>query len=491
MTLRYRFFIILAGFFLLANLLVMNDLTALWPGPESWLAWRCLNGEAGGAPYERLGALIMGQEGLSPFWMRLPGAAVFALALAGYWVISRKLFESEVLLTTLLVFSASLLAPNMAKVATGDIWAMATQWLAFAAMVRFLKQPALVWRLAFYGLLFLALWAQPLNALIFLMGSGAYLYFRHPQGKRLWSLNPWLAGALLFLPLYFLGWSTFGQAGFLVGFRTGRFLLWNLAGMFPFLGFVLAGIWETHKRLGRQEEMAILNAAGLIFALLAHSLALQGVLALVVAKQLKSYFDSKYPYGTIVKTGAILHLVAAFFVIMPLMVGGFLQYQGPGFRAMLAAGGIYWMFSFVAVIGLFSYNQRYLIEGLVLGGLLVTTLFWLQANPLLQQKTGWPRQLVEQSREKTAARGITSSFLVQPGEAPFPALAPYSKAAYPDTHILSGPKSLRHAWETSREAVFLLEREKAEELGTAVPADTIRGWDNRLRAVEYVLLVKK
>ena len=491
MTVRYRFFVALASFFLLVNLLVMNDFTTLWAGAESLLAWQSMNGESGVTPHELLQSIIMGAEQVPHFGMRLPGVLIFVLALGAYWGISRKLLGSEVLVSTLLVLGASLLIPNLAKAATGDIWAMTTQWLAFAVLIRFLKQPSLLWRVVFYGLLWLAVWVQAANALIFLMGSSAFLYFLHPEGKRLWSLNPWGAGLLVFLLLYFTQLLTFSQDGFLAGFRASRFLLWNLIGILPFLGFVLAGIWETAQRVGRREEMAILNAAGLIFALLGHSWALQGIFALLAARQLKNYFDPNYPYGPAVKAGALLHLVAAFFVLTPLMVGSFLQFRAPGFRAMLATGGIYWMLSFTAVIGLFGPNRRYLYGGVILGGLLLTTMFWLQLNPLLQQKMSWPRVLVQQSMQDAEVDESMPSFLVHQQKTPFPVLAPYSKAAFPQTALLNGSDNLQQVWDTSGTAVFLLELSDAEKLKAATPRDSITGWDSRLRSVDYILLVKK
>ncbi len=491
MTTQYRVFTYIAGSLLVANLLVMNDFTALWWGAESWLVWRGLDGSLPGSLYGMvLSWTVVGGE-IPHFLIRLPGALVFILALGAYWSIARKLFGKEVLVSTLLVLSASLLMPNLAKVATGDIWAMATQWLAFAALIRFLKQPARLWRAVFYLLLFLAVWVQPANALAFLMGSSAFLYFLHPQGRRLLSLNPWLAGLAVFLLIYLTGLGAFGQGGFLVGFRSGRFLLWNLIGILPFLGFVLAGLWETARRLGRREEMAVLNAAGLIFALLGHSLALQGLLAFVAARQLKHYFDPNYPHGPVVKAGAIFHLVGAFCIITPVMIGSFFQFGGVGFRAMLAIGGIYWMLSFIAVIGLFGPNRRYLHGGVIMGGLLLTTLFWLQANPLLQQKLNWPHTLVQSSQENEAARQAGRVFLMYEEGSPFSPLAAYSRAVYSNTQLLRGPATLEESWNETGQALFFLERSEAEKLKAAEPADTIKGWDSRLRLVEYVLLVKE
>lgn len=492
MTAQYRFFLCLAGIFLLINLFIANGFTSLWDGAEAFLAWQGLDGVAASSPQELVLGLILKDGGIPHFQMRLPGALVFILAMAAYWVVARKLFGGEAVLSTLLFLGASLLVPNIAKIAAGDIWAMASQWLAFIVLIRFLKQPSLQWRLAFYGLLALAIWIQPANALIFLMGSSAFLYFLHPQGKRLWRLNPWLAGLALFLLLYYSGLATFSQEGFLVGFRSGRFLLWNLAGILPFLGFVLAGLWETLQRLGRREEMALINAAGLLFSLLGHSLALPGILAFLVAKQLKNYFSPNYPYTSVVKTGALLHLTAAFCLLTFLMAGSFFQFQAIGFRATLAAGGIYWMLSFIAVIGLFGPNRRYLLGSLPLSGLLLTTLFWLQLNPLLESRRGWPKALARQSREITGPAGSDAACLIsRQGEA-FPALAPYAKAAFPETALLNDPAHLPQAWADEKGGVFLLERSDADKLEpSSRPALSIKGWDKHLKAAEYVLLIRE
>ncbi len=490
MTVQYRIFLYLAGFFLLANLLIMNDVTSLWDGAEALLAWRALNQVPGHAPQELLQAAIIGADGIPHFRMRLPGALLLIFSFVVFWLAGRKLFGREVVLNTLLLLGASLLAPNLAKVAAGDIWAMLSQWLAFVIMLRFLKQPVLLWRLAFYFFLLLAIWVQPINALIFLLGSGAFLYFLHPQGKRLRGLNPWLAALAFFLPLYYSGLTTFSQEGFLFGFRSGRFLLGNLIGILPFLGFVLAGLRETAQRLRRREEMALVNAAGILFALPGHSLALQGILAFLAARQLRSYFDPRYPYAPIVKTGALLHLVAAFCVLTMLMMAGFFQFQGAGFRAMLAAGGIYWMCSFIAVIGLFGPNRRYLLGGMSLGGLLLTMLFWLQANPLLESRRGWVRTLAQQSREMAGAEKDIRAFLLQEAGQPFSALAPYTRAVYAQTALLDNPAQLKKTWADEKQGVFLLKCSEAGSLGALTTPYSVEGWENCLRAVEYCIVIK-
>ncbi len=495
---RNRIFLGAMAVLLLANLLVMNDFTSLWEGAESFLAWRALHGEAGSSPQEWIMALSFGSGQVPHFTMRLPGAIVFLLTLGAYWLMSERLFGREVALTTLLLAAASLLLPNMAKVAAGDIWAMGSQWLAFTAMLRYLKQPKLSWRLSFYGLFFFAIWIQAANSLVFLLGSSAFLYFAHPQGRRLWGLNPWLFGLAAAGLLYTTQLISFSNHSFVVGFHSGRFLLWNLIGVLPFAGFVVAGIWETGKQARRREELALVNTAALLFALAGHSLALQGLLAALAARQAIRYFDANYPFRPIVKTTALLHLLFAFFAIMALMIGSFLQFGGLGFRSAIAGSLTYWMSSFVAVLGMFGEKRDYVLGGTALSGMLLILLFWLQLNPLLESKRDWPRELVKQAADKVPQEREITAFLLLRDSAAFPALAPYTKAVFPKTVLLDNRAQLEEAWAGKTKGLFLLEKEVADSLNpglaSAIRADSVplvvKGWNTRLRAQEYTVLLK-
>lgn len=490
MSIQKRLFIGVAAILFLANLLVMNDFTSLWDGPESFIFWQLSQGGSKGSLYEGVLSLVYN---LGIFWFRLPGALLLLLAMPLYWLISQKIFGRQATLYTLLALAASLLMPNLAKCASGDVWAMVTQWLAFATLIRFLKQPERGWQLLFYLLLALAVWVQPMNALIFLLGVSIYLYFAHPQGKNLIRLQPWLAGPAFAGILYALNMLSFDGQGFVVGFRSGRFFLWNFLGLLPFLGFWMAGLWESFQRARKGEELARISLGAFIFAMLGHSLALQGILALLVAKQWQGAFQSGYPYKPIVLTGALLHLLGIFFAAILLMIGGFHEFGPLGFRAGVATTGAYWMLSFVGVIGLVGGNRRYVIGGAVLAGLLLTTLFWLQLNPLLESRRNWASRLVQETAvySKQAGQPPTKNILVfHPNGTPFPKLAAYAGAAFPHIRLLQTDTELRAALAEAQVSYVLLPVETARKLepDSGREIKRIEGWTDGLQPLEYVLL---
>ncbi len=488
MSVAQRIFLGLAAFLLAVNVLIMNDLSTLWDGAEALLAWQSGRGEAGIA---LPGALLAKAWPQGVFWFRLPGALLLLLAFPLYWWIAKAILGREATIYTLLVLAASLLVPNLAKVASGDIWAMVTQWLGFAVLLRFLKQPHLLWRLAFYSLLALAIWIQPVNASIFLLGSSAYLYFAHPQGKNLLSLQPWLAGAAIAAVLYWGKLLPLDNSYFVIGFQSGRFLLWNFLGMAPFIGFCLAGLWGSVQRARQGEELALVNLGALAFALLGHSLALQGILALLAAKQLQGYFMPGYRYKGVVQAGAILHLIAVFFGAFFLLAVGFFQFDGIGYRAAAATAGLYWMLSLVGVLGLVGSNRRHTLGGTALAGLLLTTLFWLQLNPLLESRRAWPKKLVEDTaRLVPALKSETGPvcFIYQPVDEPFRALAAYAQLAFPHTSLLDSEAALRQAMESQTANCFLLPAERVEALAPGQADLRAEGWDSGFRIVAYEAL---
>lgn len=462
-------------FLLLAfNLLAANDYTTLWSGAESFLAWRALHGAAGMSLHEQILAWPLADGALSSFWLRLPGGLLLLLALPLYYALARPLFGKQAVMYTLLLLAASLLAPNLAKLASGDSWSLVLQWLSFAALIRYLKQPKWSWQLLFYALFALAIWVQPLQALIFILGTATYLYIMHPQGKALWRLNPWAMGGLTAASLYAAQLVVFGQHAFYFGFQTGPFLLANLIGILPFLGFVLAGVWEYVQRRG--EELAILHLGALAFALIGHSMALPAVLAMIAAKPLRNYFDDRYPYRSLVQAGAVLQLVAAACLLIFAMITSFFEFGGLGFRAGLAAGGLYWMMSFIAVIGLVAVKQRYMIMGTLLSGLLFSTAFWLQVNPLLESQRQWARQIVAYATEQSSAPSTETcavAGLSTEGKALFPNVAVYSKLSFPKTELLDSPAQAAELWPGPPPDVFLLPPDWLPPVDTS-RVDTVR-----------------
>ncbi|MCB0571033.1 MAG: hypothetical protein KDC66_14765 [Phaeodactylibacter sp.] len=487
MSFQKHLFYAIAAILFLANVLVMNDYTSLWDGAETWVYWQALQGAQVKALPEAILSLVY-QHGF--FWFRLPGAMLLLIAFPVFAWATGRLWGKETVLGTLLVLAASLFVPNLAKLASGDVWALVLQWLAYAALLRYLKQPRLLWQLMFYLLFFLAVWVQAIQSLVFLVGYSVYLYFAHPQGRNLQRLQPWLAGPAVAAVLYFAGVLDLDDQGFMFGFRTGRYLLWNFIGLLPFWGFWMAGLWESITRARKGEELARINLGAVIFALLGHSLALQGILALLVAKQWQAYSRPAYPHKPIVLAGAVLHLVGILFAAILLLIAGFHEFGPVGFRAAAAAAGPYWVLSFVGVVGLLGGRRRYMAGGPVLAGLLVTTFFWLQLNPLLESRRSWPEQLVSKAVSQVQqARGM-ACLVISPVSEPVPKLAAYALEAFPATEWVNTESAARASLESLHNTVVFMPEEWAKKLapGKEITARA-EGWDDRLKGRVYVLLL--
>ncbi len=471
---------------LLFNLLVSNDYTTLWSGPESLLAWQALHAEAGPTLHEQLLASVGRPGAINLFLLRLPGVLVLSLSLLLFYVLLRPLLGRQHMANTLLLAAASLLITNLAKVGAGDIWALSLQGISLALLLRYLKQPKRAWQLAFYLVFPLAIWVQPLQSLIFLLGTAAYLYRLHPDGKQLARLNPWVSGLVAALGLYLLQWLDLPQYSFLIGWDTLTFLLVNAAGVLPFLGLVMAGIYESYKRSRQGEELALILSGAALFALLGHALALQLVLAMIAGKQLKSYFAENYPYRNIVITGTVLQLVAAACGLILFMMYIFVEFRGLGYRAALAAGGVYWMLSFVGVVGLLGKRELYARTGIVFSGLLLTTLFWLQLNPLLESKRNWAERLPAESRELKGVDADTECLVLPAEGTAFPNLAAYCKVQFTETVLVDSIGQLVASRQARPQTLCLLPEDALEKTGLEVQ-DTARfeGWNNRLQPVIY------
>lgn len=485
MTTKTSYLYAIALLLLVVNLLVGNGMTTIWDGVEAMLVWKLQHGAAGATFHEQLITLLMGNE-LDAFFLRFSGAIAVVLGLIGYYIFARRLVGTEVVLNTLALVAASLLMSNLAKVASGDVWAMMLQWLAFAAMIRYLKQPQLSWQLSFYAMAALAIWVQPLQSLIFLLGTAAFLYFMHAEGKRLLRLNPWVMGVLTAGGLYGLQWLDTSGDTFYIGFRTGPFLLANVLGILPFVGFVLGGVWEHSQRIKKRDEQAIFYLGGLIFALLGHSLALQPLLAMIAARQLRNYFQKGYPHRGLVKAGAVVHLVGAACFLILFMIGSFVQFRGVGFQAGLATGGLYWIWSFIAVVGLLGLRPSYVRLGTIMSGVLLTTFFWIQFSPLLEVQRNWAQRIVAQ--EGTFPMPV-DQFLVGKGDGGFPSAAVYAYDDNENTAVFSSATQIHQAIAgQDKETVILSPQEWLPAALDTLKTDTTvyNGWSAPLQPAVWV-----
>jgi hypothetical protein len=383
---QFRIFGWLVGAICVINMLVMNDFASLWDGAEAALA----RGGAGGESPLHLPAMIQkllwNAAGGNLFIYRLPGTIWLLGAAAGLYFLARPLFGQRTVILTLLVAGASLGIPQLAKVATADAGLLALHTIAFVLLLRYLKQPRTVWRIAFYGAVLLAGLIHPFSTLILFCAGPAVLYFRHPQGKRLWALQPWAAAIVAFGIAWLTGSVQWNPPWLLANFPSAPYWVVALLGFLPFTGFVLSGLRDYIPKLRKGDETALIIIAWLVAGLLAGSSVAGIALALLIARQMDAYFHPNYPFAAVVQTGAVLHLILIFFAAMGLMLGGLYYFEGVGFRAGLAVGAAYWSMSFLGVIGLYGRQRRLAIGGPILAGALAVLLFWLQAFPLLESR---------------------------------------------------------------------------------------------------------
>ncbi len=401
-----RLFLGLAALLFLGNLLVFNDLATIWDGAETQLLIRILRSEGAGwlLPELLLDPLV--GSPLRPFWLRLPAALVLIAALAVFYAIARPIYGLETTVLTLLALGSSFLTPLLGKLATGDAWLFGAHLLGYHALVMFLKLPSGKWRWLFYLLFALGIWIHPLSTLVFYSVIALVLFFLHPNGRRMVSLNPWVAGLVLGGLLYLTGALTPERPGFWLGYGLrpyGEYLLALGIGMLPLTGFWIAGLWDSLRKFRQGEELSQLTFTWLLGALLAQSPVAAALLAFLAGKQLALFFDPRYPHRPIVRTVAILHLVGVFFALLWLMIGGFLEFRGVGFRSGLAFSGAYWIFSFAGVIGMFGMNRRLTIGGVMLSGLLGFLLFWSQLFPLWESRRDLPKRVANTVEAKQPA----------------------------------------------------------------------------------------
>ncbi len=458
------------------NLLFANDMVTVWDGAETALLLQSIQNPHTLPSF--ILSLLPVESGAWLFWLRLPGAILIILACLTFYQLGKKLFGQDYSQYALMVLAASFMVVNTGKIATTDSWAFATQWLSWLLLLLFLKQPILKWQLLFYLVLGLAVWIQPLESILFMSVYSAALYFFHPKKNLLIRLNPMaalLGATLLFHFTNLLDWQSqtafwsIGSSGYL------KFIGLSILAWFPFLGFIISGIREMINKWKRKEELTIILASGLFSALIGHSIAFHGILALVVGRQLISYFNEKFPYRPFVKTGAVLHLVFAFTMAVILTVYGFFEFRGVGFRAALAVTTVYWMPAFMAVIGMYGMTKRYVVVGTVWGGLLATLLFYVQVNPLIESRRGVVESVFENLVEDHGPSRAQSLHLDVPA-------SPAPKEQVYGQHFLGTIPPLVNQ-EISSE--IKLSRQDTSSLFLASDSTGLAGWNDGLKPILY------
>ena len=381
-------YVLFVGILFIVNTQLLNDVAWIWGGAETTLVEQAQAGTESGLTVDIL-RISNAANDLNTWGLRFPGLIMVVLAGLIFGWIGYRLFGWNLVLSAVLVWFGNLGLSTLAKIGSSDIWLFFGQTLILMGMLAFLKKPSALYRLITYVGILLATWLDPFSTIILVMVSSLGFVFFHPNGKSYFSLHPWAILGLAMLALWATESLHWSSETFYLGWGRsswGQFSLWMVISQLPFLGFFVAGVWDSIQKARKKEEWSILQLVLLLAAWSAQSPAILIPISLLIGKHLNDYFLKNYPHGNIIKTVQLLHLVGFFFLATLLMLGGFWQYRGTGFRAGMAFSAVYWMLSFAGVIGLYGYNRRFVLAGLILSGVLATSIFWLQVFPILESQ---------------------------------------------------------------------------------------------------------
>ncbi len=387
---NYRVFLLLIGSLIIANLLVSNETTGLLFQPER-LSIEQSNPEIrvdyaiSNLP-QRVNDYVFEASKGDPFSMRLPGIVLLILGMAGWFFLSRKLFGDWVAVTTNVILGASFAVINLSKFAIGDVWILVVNLFLFISIILNLKQDQQKWKMLFMGTLFLSFIVQNFQASIYSIVLIGSLFVFHPQGKRLKHPLFWGTPILLTVLSVLTGMYQAVDDNVYFAWRSipiGTYLWQSFAAVLIWIGFLFGGFKDMVQKGLKKEEFSIIAFCWLLAALLSHTVILQAVFALIIAKQLHSYRLPNYPNNNIVNGFSVLQLIGSFFIAYYLMVRGFEISGTSGFRNAMVVGICYWIFNFIGVLGLYSKRIRWVMGGFAMAVILSTLLFWMRMNPFL------------------------------------------------------------------------------------------------------------
>ena len=402
---RWRFFTWMAAFFFLAALVVRLDVITAWPGGEGYALARAMGAQfgdylpavinhqllpAGAAIDPDTDAVFLYPRLLSALWLVL--AAVFTYR----W--TRRLFGKQTAQLSLLCAGASFFLPFFGKVATADTLALLGQSGMFWTVLLYVlaKDRKKIYAFAVFALL--AAVAAPVSTILLSLSLVVLATFQRTDYS--WTVPAGIAVGISCVMLVVQGpqgantYWYYGQEDS----RVLDLLFYGLLGMLPLAGWVVAGFRDLVYK-GRQfEQFSLIMVMALVMTLLAQSLFFMYLVALVAGKQMQLYFrEPNYPWKNWVKATAIIHLVFAFIGAFLLLAGGGMAFPGAGFRAALGMGAAYWIFSLLAVLGIFGERRDFAIGGSLLSGLLTIMFFWVQVYPYLEVDRAWPEALLREA----------------------------------------------------------------------------------------------
>jgi hypothetical protein len=409
----------LVGFFFVLSLFWYTDQYTLWTGGESRLAALLLDGESSGiwlpVLFSQLPDGVFGNDlwQLRLFLGVFP-ALIVVIQCYGY---GQKLLGLSRTWGWMIILVSIPVWVQIAKTASFDIWLAVFQLTAVFSALQYLKSPGWSHQLLSLVALLIAGWLAPISTLVFSLILWVLLWRLHPQGKGMIRLG-WLPVqgvllvALLAMPPaqplpFWLGWEG--------SFPLGWQLLLLLIGVLPWLPFLPGVLADLYRNGRRKEEFSVLFGGLWLAALLSGGVIALIVLGLLLARQVSAFHLQGYPWKNLVKTFALLHLVVAFIAITVGMMGGYYQFGAVGFRAAMAAGSVYWIASFVSVIGLYGQRPGYLWGGMAAAGAWLLFIGNVQVGPLVEQERSFVKKTLSTlsavASEKNVSLGTDESRL--------------------------------------------------------------------------------
>ena len=402
---RSRFIIILAIFITVVNLLIYNDIASFWELGEvnllSVIQSESIEGGSIAPLPNKLLDLIYGQTPLSSIFLRMPATLAMILTLGGLYFLGRRIFGEPAARMATLVGACSFLLLFFGKVVGVDAWLIAAQTFQILGLIYYLKQPQIEWSFRSNLPFFLGCYFAPIPMFLW---TGAILLFYgifHKNGKNI--LKP-----IFFIPVVLtviivilsggLNWETPGLLMAWPDGGVGHFLIHNVLAYLPWLAFLPAALWDVLKKLRKREELAIIYCGWLLGALVAGTGVLQIVLALMIGRHVLFYFQKNYPYRSMVRSLVVTHFIFSFFGLFAfIMLAGYNQFGGSGYRAAIAVAIAYWGGSLVSVTAIFSEKQGRLVGSLAVAAMVGFLMFWLNGMPLLESRRGWNKIMVEKA----------------------------------------------------------------------------------------------
>lgn len=457
--------------FFTLNALLLNDIITPWAGAEGQLLLAAREHRGVGWLPFLLGITPGTMQG-HVFAARMWGIVCGLASLGVVWGMGRRLFGRPVTLAATLIFAAAWLPQVLGKLASADSWLLFAHTAWLLVILQVLKGGNVRQWLLANAFLLLGLSLNPVSTLILAVGSSLLLRMFHPQGKQLLNLRLWLG--LLGIPVLAvttgLDWSRvysyFGW-GTLSGTWWAVFIF---IGMLPFWGFALAGCWDSLRKFRKNDEWSIVLLVYLVGALASQSPAIALPIALWAGRHLQDYMLPNYPLRSLPRAFGLLLLTAFFFLATLLIMRGTWEFRGVGFRSAVAFSATFWISSFMTVIGLYGMNRRWIWTGVLGSSLFAALVFWTQLFPLWESRR-LSRQAVSAIEKKLDEQPLSVKIASTPGAQLMPVLFSLKPRTLPS--------------QDSGSTILLLSDKTLD--GPSLEVDTLRGWDDGLRAATWYL----